>query len=68
MQRIATRVFVGSSIAFGLIGSVFFVGTLIADWGEQLESIVFAIWGVSGSVVLSSFAVAVAAKYLADDS
>ena len=68
MQRVATRVFVVSSIAFGLVGVVFFLGTFLAEWGESTTNVVFAIWGVSGSVVLSSFALSVAGKYLADDS
>ena len=56
-----------SSIAFGLIGAVFFVGALVADWGDSTSTTVFAIWGVIGSIVLSSFAVSVAGKYLVDD-
>ena len=68
MQRIATRVFVISSITFGLIGALFFVITFGAHWGESTSEIVFAIWGVSGCVVLSSFALSVAGKYLGDDS
>ena len=68
MQRIATRVFVGSSIAFGILGTLFFIGTFAVEWGETTESIVFAAWGVSGSIVLASFAVAVAGKYLSNGS
>lgn len=60
--------FVGSSIVFGLIGVFFFLGTFVVDWGESTTNIVFAIWGVSGSIVLSSFALSVAGKYLRDDS
>ena len=68
MQRIATRTFVVSSVAFGLIGVLFFLGTLVVEWQETATNIVFAAWGVSGSVVLSSFALSVAGKYLTDDS
>jgi uncharacterized membrane protein YuzA (DUF378 family) len=67
MQKIATRVFVVSSIAFGLVGAVFFLG-LAAGWEDSVAQTVFAIWGVSGCVVLSSFALSVAAKYLGDES
>ena len=67
MQRLATQVFVASSIAFGLIGSLFFVGALLAHWDDSTSVTVGAIWGVTGSVVLSSFAVSVAGKYLIDD-
>jgi len=66
MQRVATRVFVGSSIAFGLIGAVFFVSTLVAEW--QMTDALFAVWGVTGCIVLSSLALSVAAKYLGPNS
>ena len=68
MQRIATRTFVVSSVAFGLIGVLFFLGTFVVEWQETTTNVVFAAWGVSGSVVLSSFALSVAGKYLTDDS
>lgn len=68
MQRIATRTFVASSVAFGLIGILFFLGTLVVEWQEATANAVFAAWGVSGSIVLSSFALSVAGKYLTDDS
>lgn len=68
MQRIATQVFVVSSIAFGMIGALFFFVVFAADWPESIDEVVFAMWGVSGCVVLSSFGVSVATKYLSDDS
>jgi len=66
MQRVATRAFVASLIAFGVIGAVFFVSTLIAEW--PMTDALFAAWGVTGCVVLSSLALNVAAKYLGPDS
>lgn len=60
--------FVASSTAFGLIGVLFFLGTFVFEWADSAARIVFAIWGVSGSVVLSSFALSVAGKYLVGDS
>ncbi|MGB9357919.1 MAG: hypothetical protein WCC01_05105 [Acidimicrobiia bacterium] len=68
MQRVATQVFVVSSIAFGGIGALFFLVVFATGWPESIGEIVFAIWGVIGCVVLSSFGVSVAGKYLADDS
>ena len=71
MQRIATRVFVVSSIAFGVLGVLFFSLFLISGGDEgpsELAETVFAVWGISGSVVLVSFALSVAGKYLMDDS
>lgn len=68
MQRNATRVFVISSVAFGVIGAVFFLTTFGPDSIESWSEAVFGLWGVSGCVVLSSFAVSVAGKYLKNDS
>ena len=59
MQTIATRVFVISSVAFGAVGTLFFL-TLVGDWSEAASEAVFALWGVIGCVVLSSFALSVA--------
>ncbi len=67
MQQISTRVFVASSIAFGLIGASFFLG-LAVGWNDSVTEKVFAIWGVTGCVVPSSFALSVASKYLKDGS
>jgi hypothetical protein len=65
VQTIATRVFVISSVAFGAVGTLFFL-TLVGDWSEAASEAVFALWGVIGCVVLSSFALSVAGKYLTD--
>jgi hypothetical protein len=51
-----------------LIGVLFFLGTFVVEWEESTTNVVFAAWGVSGSIVLSSFALSVAGKYLTDDS
>lgn len=64
MQRTATRVFVISSVAFGAIGSLFFVSVVGIDAGPTVSQTLFAAWGVAGCAVLSSFAVSVAGKYL----
>ncbi len=67
MQRIATRTFVISSITFGLLGVLFFLIGLIRGFNASGIEIAFAVWGISGSVVLTSFALSVAGKYLKDD-
>ena len=54
MQRAATWVFIVASVAFGIIGSLFFVTLVNGD----VEST------VSQAVVLASFGVSVAGKYL----
>lgn len=64
MQRTATLVFIIASIAFGIIGSLFFITLVNGDAEATLSLAVFALWGVSGSVVLGSFGVSVAGKYL----
>ena len=64
MQRTATLVFIIASIAFGIIGSLFFITLVNGDAEATLNRAVFALWGVSGSVVLGSFGVSVAGKYL----
>lgn len=64
MQRTATRVFIIASVAFGIIGSLFFITLVSRDVGSTLSQAIFALWGVSGSVVLASFGVSVAGKYL----
>ena len=64
MQTTATRVFIIASIAFGIIGSLFFITLVNGDVESTLSQAVFALWGVSGSVVLASFGVSVAGKYL----
>ena len=63
MQRTATLVFIASSIAFGILGTVFFV---LVGFDAPRTEIVFALWGVSGCVVLTSFALSVAGKYLTE--
>jgi len=69
MQRTATRVFIGSSLAFGVFGIAFFIYGLFTEFeGEIGSRIVFVLWGISGCVVLVSFALSVAAKYLTNDS
>jgi len=64
MQTTATRVFIIASIAFGIIGSLFFITLVNGDVESTLSQAVFALWGVSGSVVLASFGVSVAGRYL----
>ena len=64
MQRAATWVFIVASVAFGIIGSLFFITLVGGDAESTMSRAVFALWGVSGSVVLASFGVSVAGKYL----
>jgi predicted membrane channel-forming protein YqfA (hemolysin III family) len=68
MQKIATRVFVISSVLFGVVGIAFAL-TIPRD-GESmtdLNHVLFVLLAAIGFVVLSSFAVSVAGKYLNGD-
>ena len=64
MQRAATWAFIVASITFGIIGSLFFITLVSGDVESTVSQAVFALWGVSGSVVLASFGVSVAGEYL----
>jgi hypothetical protein len=65
MQKIATRVFIYASIAFGIFG-VLLVTTLPADDGDNsdLNTIFIRLLFATGFIILPSFALSVAGKYL----
>lgn len=65
MQKIATRVFIYSSVLFGLLG-VFMVltGTDPDENSHGLTLVVTKLFMCTVFVVLSSFALSVASKYL----
>ena len=65
MQKIATKVFIYSSIAFGVLG-VYMVlsGTEPDDNSTGLDLVVTRLFMVSVFVILTSFALSVAGKYL----
>ena len=65
MQKIATRVFIYSSIAFGVLG-VYLVlsGTEPDDNSTGFDLVVTRLFMVSVFVILTSFALSVAGKYL----
>lgn len=65
MQKIATKIFIGASLAFGVVG-VLFILTLsdddnhMSDLSKFLQKLLF----ITVFVILPSFALSVAAKYL----
>lgn len=71
MQKMATRVFMLASIAFGIVGILFAMTLSVDDSsnGEpsDLNEFLFKLLASIGFVVLSSFALSVAGKYLASD-
>ncbi len=62
MQKIATRVFVYSSIAFGIIG-ILLVLSNAGDDSEQ-NKILMKLLLTTVFIILPSFAVSIAGKYL----
>jgi len=65
MQKIATRVFICASVVFGVIGLIFaFTGkdpdTTAGGW----QAILARVFMASVFVILTSFALSVAGKYL----
>ena len=67
MQRIATRVFVISSICFGIVGILFAITLPRSGDASDLNHTLFVLLASLGFVVLSSFALSVAGKYLDGD-
>jgi hypothetical protein len=67
MQKIATRVFVGASIAFGILG-IIQVLTLPDNDNDMTDfnRIIMRLLMLSVFIILPSFALSVAAKYLND--
>jgi hypothetical membrane protein len=65
MQKIATKVFIYSSIAFGVLG-VYMVltGTEPDDNSTGFDLVITRLFMVSVFVILTSFALSVAGKYL----
>jgi hypothetical protein len=67
LQKIATRVFITASIAFGIIGIVMI---LIAPDNDNdrtaLDKFLVRLLFITVFIILPSFAVSVAAKYLSD--
>lgn len=59
MQKIATRIFIIASITFSIIGSV-----MILTGGPDNEGIIQKLFFINIFIILSSFALSVAGKYL----
>jgi hypothetical protein len=65
MQKIATRVFIYSSVLFGVLGTLMVLtGMEPDDNNTGLELVITKLFMVSVFVILSSFALSVASKYL----
>ncbi len=65
MQKIATKVFICASIVFGVLGIYMAVSGIDPDQnGTGLEKVLGKLFMASVFVILSSFALSVAGKYL----
>lgn len=65
MQKIATRVFIYSSVTFGVLGSVMvLIGMEPREDNSGLELVITKLFMLSIFVILSSFALSIAGKYL----
>ena len=69
MQKIATRIFIYSSVAFGIIGIIMILSGAqnageMSDFNNILQKILF----VSVCIILQSLALSIAGKYLSDRS
>ena len=67
MQKIATRVFIYSSIVFGIIGSLVVITGSGSDAPDSnISKILIRLLFATIFVILPSFALSVAGKYLSD--
>jgi hypothetical protein len=65
MQKIATRIFIGASITFGILGLIMVLtGTDPDDKSTGIQLVFSKLFMASVFVILSSFALSVAGKYL----
>ncbi len=65
MQKIATRIFIGASLVFGILGIVMVLGQFEPDENNYgFELVVTRLFMASIFVILTSFALSVAGKYL----
>ncbi len=68
MQKIATRIFIYSSITFGIIGILMVLSGTIPDGNKTtfLSQILGKLLFTSVFIILPSFALSIAGKYLGD--
>jgi hypothetical membrane protein len=65
MQKIATRVFIYSSILFGILGVIMVLTGMDPDENAtELELVITKLFMVTVFIILPSFALSVATKYL----
>lgn len=68
MKKIAKNVFIGSSIAFGIIGIVMILMGGPDDTSTVFKAVVSKLFFTTIFIILPSFALSVASKYFDDKS
>ena len=65
MQKIATKVFIFSSVVFGFLGIIIVLTGMDPDEGDKgLELVITRVFMASIFIIFSSFALSVVGKYL----
>ena len=65
MQKLSTRIFIYSSISFGVLGVIMVLADMDPDERNSgLELVITKLFMASVFIILSSFAISVATKYL----
>lgn len=65
MQKIAVRTFIGASVTFGVLGIIMVLADFDPDERNTgFELVITKLFMVSVFVILTSFAISVAGKYL----
>jgi cadmium resistance protein CadD (predicted permease) len=64
MQKIATRIFICASLAFGVLGILIVLFELDKDNKSELDILLMKSFMITVFIILPSFALSVAGKYL----
>ncbi len=64
MQKIATRVFIYSSLTFGVLGILMVLTSPDTGPGTGLHTLIAKLLAITVFIILPSFALSVAGKYL----
>jgi putative Ca2+/H+ antiporter (TMEM165/GDT1 family) len=68
MQKIAKKIFISASVVFGILGIIYWITIpREGDTASDFNQTVLILLGSTVSVILSSFALSVAGKYLSTD-
>ncbi len=67
MQKIATRIFIYSSLTFGALGILLILTSPNVGPGTGLHTLIARLLAITVFIILPSFALSVAGKYLHDE-